>query len=134
MLGKTASILFFTLLIMSMGASADVNHRSVHLGIMHPSGVDVVGYSVESQLTDNIYRFYNFGFPSIAALGLSYCENYSSYGLTGSLGVGIGSVLYGSVAYQFPLAKMQFLKVGIGLTTSIAYSGGHSVLSYEHRF
>ena len=111
-----------------------MNMGSVHFGAMYPNGVDFVGYTVEAKIKSNTYRFYTFGFPSIAAAGLSYYENYEGNGMAAALGVGIGSVMYGSIAYQWQIASTQFVKLGAGLTASIIYSGVYPVLSYEHRF
>ena len=101
---------------------------------LHPSGVDFLGYTVEKKITTDVYSFYSFGVPSIAAIGFSYYTQYNGNGLTSSIGVGIGSVLYGSVAYQIHLKKRHCLKIGAGLTTSIVYNGTHPVIAYEHRF
>jgi len=132
---KTITAIYLYLLIPSADASASsLPNKSMHFGLMHPNGVDVVGYSVEKPLTKNVYSFYNFGFPSLAAVGLSYYENYNSNGLTSAIGVGIGSILYASIAYQFAISNMQYIKAGAGLTTSIVYSGPYPVLSYEYRF
>jgi len=108
--------------------------RSYHVGLLHPNGVDVAGYSIEKRIGDKVYRFYNFGFPSLAAVGLSYYGDYQGNGLTGTVGVGIGSVIYGSLAYQWRLEEIDYLKLGAGLTAGVAYSGVYPVLAYEHRF
>ena len=114
--------------------AADEEVRSYHVGLLHPNGVDVAGYSIEKRIGDKVYRFYNFGFPSLAAVGLSYYGNFRGNGPTGTVGVGIGSVLYGSLAYQWRLEEMDYLKLGAGLTAGVAYSGVYPVLAYEHRF
>ena len=91
-----------SLLPLSHGhAQADDSIRSMHLGLLYPNGVDVAGYSVEKKISADVYRFYTFGFPSLAAVGLSYYRKYGGDGLTSAVGVGIGSVLYGSIAYQW---------------------------------
>ena len=108
--------------------------RSFHLGILHPNGVDFVGYSVEEKFKNDIYYFYTYGFPSIAALGLAYYANHEDDGLTGTFGIGIGSVMYGAIAYQWKIKATHFVKLGAGVTTSIVYTGAFPVLSYEHRF
>jgi len=114
--------------------AADAGIKSFHYGFMHPSGVDLVGYTVERQVTSDVYGYYTFGFPSLAAAGLAYYSAYEGNGLTGTLGVGIGSVLYGSVAYQIEFNKKHYLKIGIGLTTSVAYNGAFPVVSYENKY
>jgi len=124
-------VLFFALTTV---AAADDEVRSYHVGVLHPNGVDVAGYSVEKPIGDRLYRFYTFGFPSLAAAGLSYYANYRGNGLTGTVGVGIGSVLYASLAYQWRLEDKAYLKLGAGGTAGVAYSGAYPVLSYERRF
>jgi hypothetical protein len=108
--------------------------RSAHLGFVHPEGVDLAGYSVETKLGNNVYSFYTFGIPSIAALGLSYYEQYNGNGFFASAGAGIGFVLYGSVAYQWKIEQQHFFKLGAGLAAGVAYSGAIPVMSYEYRF
>jgi hypothetical protein len=107
---------------------------SAHFGLVHPEGVDVAGYSVERKFDGNVYSFYTFGFPSLAAIGFSYYGQYAGNGLTATAGVGVGFVLYGSVAYQFRAGQNDFIKLGAGWGAGVAYSGGYPVLSYEHRF
>lgn len=112
----------------------DVDGKSFHLGLMHPNGVDVAGYSVEKKLSNNTYSFYNFGFPSLAAIGFTYYEEHKGNGFTATAGIGIGFVMYGSVAYQWKIEQQNYFKFGAGLATGIAYSGVFPVMSYEHRF
>lgn len=132
---RTIIMTWLLLLMSTMEASAaDTRYKSFHFGFMDPNGVDLVGYTVEKPITVNVYRFYTFGIPSLAAIGLSYYDDYHGNGLTSTVGVGIGSVLYGSIAFQLRLAKMQYLKIGAGLTAGIAYSGAYPVLAYEKRF
>ena len=114
--------------------AAEGELRSYHIGLLHPNGVDVVGYSVEKRIGDKVYRFYNFGFPSLAAAGLSYYASYQGNGPTGTVGVGVGSVIYASLAYQWRFDDRAYLKLGAGLTAGVAYSGPYPVLAYEHRF
>ena len=131
---KNATIILSLLVISLEANGASISSKSYHLGIMHPNGVDIVGYTVEIPQTRNVYRYYNFGFPSLAAVGISYYENYNGNGLTSTLGIGVGSVLYGSIAYQFSIENIQYLKIGAGFTASIIYSGVYPVLAYEYRF
>jgi hypothetical protein len=100
-----------------------VDEKSFHVGLMHPNGVDVAGYSVEKKLSNNTYSFYNFGLPSLAAIGFTYYEEYKGNGFTATAGIGIGFVMYGSVAYQWKIEQQNYLKFGAGLATG-----------YEHRF
>jgi len=111
-----------------------VDEQSFHLGLMHPNGVDMAGYSVERKFSNDIYRFYNFGFPSLAAIGFTYYEKHKGNGFTATAGVGIGFVMYGSVAYQWKVEQQHYLKFGAGLATGVAYSGAFPVMSYEYRF
>ena len=94
----------------------------------------MVGYSVEKKLKNNIYSFYNFGIPSFSALGINYYQAYNDSGVTGTIGVGIGSIMYASLAYQWKIHMMDYLKLGAGFATGVAYTGAYPVLSYEHRF
>ncbi len=108
--------------------------KSFHFGFLHPNGVDVVGYTVEIKKSRNFYHFYTFGFPSIAATGINYYSNYFENGFNSTVGLGIGSVFYGSVAYQIKIKKVTFLKLGGGYTTGIAYTGFYPVFGCELRF
>lgn len=108
--------------------------RSAHLGFLHPEGVDLAGYSVEKEFSGNVYSFYTFGIPALAALGLSYYEQYNGDGFTATAGVGIGFVLYGSAAYQWRIGQQDYFKLGAGFAAGVAYSGGLPIISYEHRF
>jgi len=108
--------------------------KSVHLGLMHPNGVDVAGYSVEKSFSNNIYSFYNFGIPSFAAAGFTYYEERKGNGFSATAGVGLGFVLYGSAAYQWKIDPQNYLKFGAGLVAGVAYSGIFPVMSYEYRF
>jgi hypothetical protein len=110
------------------------DEQSFHLGLMHPNGVDVAGYSVEKKFSNNIYSFYNFGLPSLAAIGFTYYEEHKGNGFTATAGVGIGFVMYGSVAYQWKIEQQHYLKFGAGLAAGVAYSGVFPVMSYEYRF
>ena len=114
--------------------ASDSLYESMHVGVMHPSGVDVVGYTFEQRLDDHLYAFCTFGFPSLAAVGVGYYENYHGNGFVGNAGIGIGSVLYGSMAYQVRLQQEQYIKIGAGYTASIIYSGVYPVFGYEYRF
>ena len=132
---KKVFITAILLLCFSVYAGAEeAKVRSFHLGFLHPNGVDLVGYTVEKKMRNNIYGFYTFGFPSLAAIGISYYRNYEGNGLSGTFGVGIGSVVYGSLVYQWKFGEMDYFKLGAGYTTSIVYSGVYPALSYEHRF
>lgn len=115
-----------------------VAEQSFHFGLMHPNGVDLAGYSVEKKFSNdyssNIYSFYNFGFPSLAATGLSFYENRNGNGLTATAGIGIGFIMYGSAAYQIKIDNNQYIKLGLGLGAGIVHSGLFTVISYEHRF
>lgn len=115
-------------------AAEMVEEQSIHFGLMHPNGVDLVGYSVEKQIAPNVFRFYSFGIPSLAAIGFTYYEEYKGSGISATAGVGIGFVMYGSMAYQLRIEAQHYLKFGVGLVTGVAYSGMYPVVSYEYRF
>jgi hypothetical protein len=38
-------------------AQGDESIKSIHLGLLYPNGVDVAGYSVEKQISTDVYRF-----------------------------------------------------------------------------
>lgn len=109
---------------------------SIHAGFLYPNGIDIAGYTVEKKLDNyqKTFRFYTFGLPSIAAAGLAYYENFNGNGFVSTAGVGIGFVLYTSVAYQLRMDEDQYLKLGAGLAAGIAYTGVYPALSYELRF
>lgn len=107
---------------------------SLHAGFLDPNGVDVIGYSAERDLGNKFYHFYTFGFPSLAATGISYYCNYNGSGLAATVGVGIGSVAYTSLVYQLHFAERHVIKLGGGYTTGVAYTGLYPALSYELRF
>jgi hypothetical protein len=134
--------IFFILLILLFfsgnTASADApwgaTERSLHLGLFHPNGVDVLGFSVEQQINSNEYWFYNVGIPSFAAVGYSYYQHHAESGFLLTTGVGIGFVLYGSLAYQWLIKPQHLLKLGAVWATGVAYTGALPVVSYEYRF
>lgn len=107
---------------------------SIHAGFLYPNGVDLVGYTAEYRFGDSIYGYYTFGFPSLAAAGVTYYNDYNNNGPAATVGVGIGSVLYSSLVYQLRIDGMHFIKLGGGYTTGIAYSGIFPAASYEFRF
>jgi len=119
----------------SSGESPPQSERiaSVHAGFLYPNGVDIIGYTVEHNLKNNFHGYYTFGFPSLAAVGVTYYSDYNGNGLTATLGVGIGSVFYTSLAYQLRLTERHYLKLGGGYATGIAYTGLYPSLSYEFR-
>ena len=122
------------MLLLSFNTFADTEIESWHAGFLHPAGVDLAGYSREKQINNNLYRFYTFGFPSLAAVGINYFEHYGASGFNSTIGVGIGSVAYASFGYQWKLDIRSNLKLGAGYTTNVAYTGWFPVLSYEKHF
>ena len=115
------------------GASGN-DIESPHYGIFHPNGLDLIGYSVEKELAKGIYRYYTFGFPSFAAVGLNYYGNYAGNGLTSTIGIGLGAILHLSLAYQFHIDRRDYIKIGAGYTDNLVYAGFYPVISYEQRF
>ncbi|MDO8312969.1 MAG: hypothetical protein Q7T25_13630 [Sideroxyarcus sp.] len=112
--------------------------RSMHAGIFYPNGVDIVGYTIEDKLSDNLYRYYTFGFPALASIGISYYKNYAGDGLTASIGTGIGFLnqVNVSVAYQWQIRQNKepaFVKLGLGYAESLVAHGAFPVLSFEQR-
>lgn len=122
------------MLLSGFNAIADVEIESWHAGFLHPAGVDLAGYSREKQISGNFYRFYTFGFPSGAAIGINYYERFGDSGFTSTIGVGIGTVAYASVGYQWKLDTSSNMKLGAGYATNVAYTGWFPVLSYEKYF
>lgn len=115
-------------------AAAQGRISSIHAGFLDPKGVDLFGYSVEHDLTNNFYSFYTFGLPSLAATGISYYGNYNGNGPAVTIGIGVGSVLYTAAVYQLHVAERHVIKLGGGYTTGVAYTGLFPALSYELRF
>lgn len=107
---------------------------SFHVGFLYPNGIDLAGFSVEHELSHSLYWYYTVGLPSIAGAGVTYYDDFNDNGLAATIGVGIGSVLYSSLVYQVRVADKQFIKLGVGYTTGIAYTGVYPALSYEYRF
>ena len=134
----------FLTLIIYAGAGAceeldGTRSKSMHFGMLYPNGVDMVGYTIEDKLSDNLYRYYTFGFPSLASIGISYYKNYAGDGLAASIGTGVGFLnqVNGSVAYQWQVQQSKesaFIKLGIGYAASLVFNGAIPVLSYEQRF
>lgn len=120
--------------LVNTAATADAETGSYHLGMLHPAGVDVAGYTSEKPLGGNVYRFYTFGLPALAAVGFNYYEHYGNTGFTATAGVGLGSVAYASAGYQWRLEEQTIVKTGAGYTTGIAYTGWYPVLAYEKHF
>ena len=116
------------------GSFENERFSSVHAGFFYPNGVDLAGYTAEFKLRNRLYGYYTLGIPSLAAVGVCFYEDYRDTGVVATIGIGIGSVLYSSIAYQFHLSGEQYLKVGAGITAGIAYTGPYPVLSYELRF
>jgi hypothetical protein len=132
---KSLPLILFCYAAVAVAEEMDATSvQSFHLGLVHPAGVDVVGYSVEKKFSNGLYSFYTFGFPALAAMGFTYYEQYGGNGLTATAGVGIGFILYGSAAYQWRIGQQHFLKFGAGLGTGVSYNGAFPVLSYEYRF
>lgn len=107
---------------------------SIHVGFLYPGGVDAAGYTAEHGITNGLYWYYTFGFPSLAAAGVSYYSAFDGNGMVALAGVGIGSIAYTALAYQLRVSDGHFLKIGGGYTTGIAYTGLYPALSYEMRF
>jgi hypothetical protein len=107
---------------------------SVHGGFLYPNGVDVAGYTVEHTISHGFYKYYTFGIPSFAAAGISYNKNYKKNGVVATVGVGIGSAGYASIVYQRLFHEKHIIKLGVGYTTGVAYTGVYPAISYEYRF
>jgi hypothetical protein len=113
---------------------------SFHAGLFRPDGVDLIGYSVEERTHQGMYWYYAPGFPPSAAIGLSYHGDYRASGPFITGGIGIGSILYGSLGYQWPLGDNQYIRAGAvhdehylrrsrsgtGVQTQAGVSGGGS--------
>ncbi len=111
----------------------------MHAGFLHPNGVDLFGYSTEIQFSEHLYRYYTFGFPSLAAIGLNYYQSYTGDGVFASMGTGLGFLNQGnvSVGYQWQvLQKNQapaYIKFGVGYAGSLVFNGAYPVISFEQR-
>ena len=122
------------MLLCEPAVASDEKISSYHYGLFHPNGVDIFGYSVEEKISEGVYRFYTFGIPSFAAIGVNYYKNYAGNGITTTASVGLGTLFSASVAYQFKVSANDYFKLGAGYTSNIAYNGFFPVLSYEQRF
>jgi hypothetical protein len=107
---------------------------SFHVGVFYPGGVDFVGYTREREIWGRLHGYYTFGFPALAAAGVSYYGDYAGNGAVLTAGVGLGFVAHAAVAYQWRVAERQYLKLGAGLATGVLDTGAYPVLSYEVRF
>lgn len=116
------------------GTAVPTTTTSVHAGFFHPAGVDLVGYTSEHETDHGFYWYYTFGFPSLAAVGVSLYSEHDGNGPVFTAGVGIGAVAYASLAYQIRAAPGHYFNIGGGYATSIVYNGLYPVLSYEMRF
>lgn len=141
--GKSCLLRTFSVLLLlggigsARGEEEEVS-RSQHIGVLYPNGVDIVGYTVEHRSGDHLYSYYTFGFPALAAVGISYYQAHDSQGWTASAGTGIGFLnqVNFSVAYQWPMTSGKtpaFLKLGAGRFGSLVGKGAFPVLSLEWR-
>ena len=127
-------LILLTILFCSQAIASDEETASYHFGFIHPNGLDMAGYSVEKKISEHTYKFYTFGIPSFAAIGVSYYHNYSDNGMTATASLGLGTLFSASVAYQFKVDRNIYFKLGASYTSNIAYNGFFPVLSYEQRF
>ena len=114
--------------------SSDDGMSSYHYGLFHPNGLDVYGYSVETKISEGIYRFYSLGIPSGAAIGISYYQNYEGDGISATASAGLATLFAFTLAYQIHLDGNNYIKLGAGYTENLVYAGPFSVISYEQRF
>ena len=130
------ALLYSTLAFLPTASFAltSVDVQSFHVGFLHPNGVDVIGYSSEKPLSNHFYRFYSFGFPSLAAIGINYYNDFDGDGVSANVGIGVGSVLYSSMCYRWLAFHSSSFRLGAGYTTSIVYNGWYPVLAFEARF
>jgi len=131
------SIAFLYLLFVTFTASLQADERqteSYHAGILHPDGVDIIGYTNETKIENHIYRFYTFGFPSLAAVGINFYADYYDNGINANIGVGVGTVAYASLNYRWVLHQRNKIRFGAGFMTGVAYTGWYPVISYETNF
>ena len=125
-------------------SAADEAVRSFHVGVWHPNGIDLIGYSVERHMDNELYWYYTIGVPSVLAIGITHYSNRDGNGLTGTLGAGLGYSLYAAIAYQVKLGNKNFLKLGVASTLATYYPfapseesyyvGITGVIAYEYRF
>ena len=122
-------------LIAPVGADVE-SDQNWHVGVFHPNGgLELIGYSVERKMDNNLYWYYSFGFLSIAGIGVNYYSNRDGNGLTGNLGADLGSYIHASIAYQVSLGNRNFLKLGVGAADGFGYGGAvYSIIAYERRF
>lgn len=143
------SLLMGLLLILpcTQVVAAEDSVKTFHFGFLHPNGIDLIGYSVETPMDNKLYWYYTIGLPSILAAGFTRYSNRDGNGMTTTVGVGLFVLAYASVGYQFKLSNKSFLKLGAGI--AVEYLGSQSdddsddeklgvypapILSYEYRF
>lgn len=125
-------------------SAADEAVRSFHVGVFHPNGIDLLGYSVERHMDNRLYWYYTIGVPSFLAIGITHYNKRDGNGLTATLGAGLGYTLYAAIAYQVKLGSKHFLKLGAASTVATYYPFAPSeesyyvkttgIIAYEYRF
>ncbi len=123
---------------------ADASEKSFQLGLLPPSGANLLGYSVERHMHDTLYWYYTIGVPSVLAIGIIHYSNRDGNGLTATLGAGLGYSLYASIACPVKPGNKNFLKLGeaIALATYYPYVSSDEsydvqtfpFIAYEYRF
>ena len=141
---RNKCLLFTCLLLVSSIAHAGAAVRSFHVGVWHPNGMDLIGYSVERHMDNKLYWYYTIGVPSLLAIGITHYNNRNGNGLTATLGAGLGYSLYAAITYQVKLGNKNFLKLGaasmVGTYYPFApieksyYVQTNAIVSYEYRF
>jgi len=144
--GRNKWSLASLLLVISIAhaGAADEAVRSFHVGVWHPNGIDLIGYSVERRMNKKLYWYYTIGLPSVLAIGITHYSNRGGNGLAATLGAGLGYSLYAAMAYQVKLGNKNFLKLGAASTIATYYPFApseeshyvqiHPVIAYEYRF
>ncbi|NND71439.1 MAG: hypothetical protein HKN43_07660 [Rhodothermales bacterium] len=137
----TCSLLVFA--IADASASGDAV-SSFHVGVLHPNGMDFLGYSVEKHMDNRLYWYYTIGVPSFLAIGITHYNNRDGNGLTATFGAGLGYTFYAAIAYQVKLGKKHFLKLGAAGTIATYYPFAPieksyyvertGIIAYEYRF
>ena len=136
------SLLLF--LSIAQTAAAEELENSFNFGFLHPSGINLLGYTVEGHIDHKLYGYFTIGVPSLFAIGITHYSNHDGNGVTATLGAGLGYWLYASIAYQVKLGNKNFLKLGASLALATYYPYVSSeesyafhtlpVVAYEYRF
>lgn len=115
--------------------------HAIHAGFFFPDGMDSLGFSSTVQFHEHCHRYYTFGYPAIAALGISCYQDFWGKGWTASLGTGLGLLNQGNItlAYQWPIQAESsdtdtYVRLGVGYASSLIFNGAVPIIALEQRW